>query len=776
MAPPGALRGGDASLSAPPPGTDLYRPRPGTGRFLGSAIEKMHREGRREIEAQRMRWQRNRAMFRGEQYLSTGAGGLTRLAPGALLASGRRRDTVNRMRPLVEGRVALLTHQRPPFEVVPPTQDQDVADGARLASKLVRAQWSNVRGWNVERHLYDLALAAEQDGVACSNVLFDRSRGPVAMIPHKLGPRGPEPIASRAEYEALRLQDPGGQRLWASLPGPGGEVVFRVVRLGWMMVDPNMTSDWADARYAGESRVRPIADVEAETGQRVGDLMERSNELLGRRPGGPAQPVMVETQAGPDAKYDPTEQVLVHSLYVKATGQGGEWPRGAHVMWLHPAPGVPILAEPWVDQAGAPLDLPYYPYVPRPDGLHLIRSIGTVEELAPIQVAYNRTHSQINEWMDLIARPPLLLHGGSLRSASVFNEKRLVVVNPGFSDPRFMAVPIVNAGALDARLERLEREMEEIAVQSKASRGQAPGQGIEAAAALNLLVQQDEQQLSGTAGRFKEAIEWAVSEALRLVGEHYSLARTVAAPGVEDEEEFRAFTGEKLRGATRFVVTGSLLPRSRAAQIQMLNQFLAVAGPRFDPTPFAADIIEGDVERIVSMEKAQSRRQENENRIMARLGAHADVELIWREFTTMRDEYARALAGVSQMLLIRPGQTGAPPELDPTAFLARAGVQPPRASDLMRRSGTEVPMVEDTDRDAAHIKAIEFFCASDAWPRLHPFVRQLVREHNADHRGKIARNVAAMARQQETPPGPPQGSPPAAKGEAPQPKQPAEEE
>lgn len=711
----------------------IYRGERNRKQSLGAKLTELYGSGREIQRRERIRWQRNRLMYRGEQYLRVVGNNVRTLAPIDRLPSGRRRDTVNIMRPFVDARVATLTFQRPPFQVLPNSNDQETVDAARLASRFVDAMWG-VDGWNLDQNFRRLCLTAEIDGVSFINVTFDRFKG--GMVEVHLDAQG-NPITDPTQLNALRLQDPLGQILWKKVKAYQGEVVFRVVRPGSMSVDP-IARSWDDVRWVIESRVMSRDQVELEAGKPIEQMLKASEEELGQRKYGLGETaqlpgnVSVEEDDGEQRSIAHKDALLVHEIFYKPTGPNGDFPKGLHAKWLDAAAGDPYIVEAWDDY-----DLPYRPYNPKPDGGHFLRCRGTADELAPVQVRWNRTLSQVGEWLDRVARPPLVVAAGALRSKSVYNEEGVVQVHGGYPEPRFMTTPSEPSAILNNHLEWLKGTMAEIATMQDASRGQAPGRGIEAAVALNTLIQQNEQNLSATASEFVAVMEWAVSRALKDVGERYQLPRMIQLPGLEDSADLLAFMGSQLRGCHRFKITGSITPKMRSAQLQtamMLGQYGGV-----DLKPWTTQLMEGSIDEIIRHERGQEQRQKRENSAILALGAMPDVDLKWREFNQVVTAYAE-----------NASKWGA-------QELAMRGVNPP----LLRDVGVEVPSPEYFDKDAEHILAMENVLLGDGYDDLHPLVKQALKEHHNAHLQRLQQTAMSVAGQQIQPgaaPSPPPGN------------------
>lgn len=710
----------------------LYRGEAKRKQTLGAKLTELYQSGKEIQRRERTRWQRNRLMYRGEQYLRVVGNNVRTLSPVDRLPSGRRRDTVNIMRPFIDGRVATLTFQRPPFTVIPNSNDQETVDAARLATRFVESQWGT-GCWELDHVFRQLCLTAEIDGISFLNVVFDRFKG--GRVELYLDAEG-NPINDPNQLTALKLQDPLGQHLWKQITSYQGDIGFRVVRPGALSVDP-ITTRWEDCRWIIESRVQHRDSVEREAGRPVQDMLKRSQETLGEKKFGLGETaqlpgnVQLEEEDGEVRNFSHKDALLVHEAFILPSGPSGDFPKGLHCKWLDAAAGDPYVVEPWDED-----ELPYRPYTPKPDGGHYMRCRGTADELSPVQVRWNRTLSQVGEWLDRVARPPLVVAAGALRSKSVYNEEGVVQVHGGYPEPRFMTTPSEPSAVLNNHLEWLKGTMAEIATMHDASRGQAPGRGIEAAVSLNTLIQQNEQNLSATAAEFVSVMEWGVSRALKEVGDRFQMPRMITLPGLDDSSDLLAFMGSHLRGNNRFKVTGSITPKMRAAQLQTVMMMAQYGG--VDIKPWSTQLIEGNVDDIPRHERAQEQRQKRESSEMLALGARQDADLKWHELNS---------------LITRFGQIAS--QYGPQE-LAMRGIRPPTLADV----GVEIPMPEYFDKDAEHIIAMEQVLLSEGYDKLHPLVKQALREHHNAHLQRIQQNALSVAGQMAPTEQPQQAPPP----------------
>jgi len=561
------------------------------------------------------------------------------------------------------------------------------------------------------------------------------------------------PIESREEFESVSTADPEGKVLWTARAMKLGEVSWRVVRPGAISVDPS-AQNWKDTRWIIESRVFPRTVIEEQAGRKVEDILKEHSQT-GSRAQTDARtdisvPLNVEDSGVDERTITGRDDFLVHEAYILPSS---DWPKGAHVRWLDRAPGLPLLLEPYEDTA-----LPYRPFTPKPDGGHFVRCRGTVDELRPIQERFNRILSLVHEWLERIARPPMIVPIGSIRNQDIYNDKGIIEVHP-IGDPHFMPTPSEPVAILTQHLAWCVDQMAEIANQSDSVRGFSPGKGVESAIGIQTLAQNSEMQLSGTASEVARAIEWGLTRSLKLVGKHYVVPRMISMGGVDDSEELRAFTGSQITGAGDVRITASILPQSRALQFQTLMQLAPLVGQ--DIRPHIARFMEGSYDEFINSETAQRSRQKRENRALSALATLPIRDKVWTDFGTLKAKFMEGM-----MLAQKAGE-------DPMQAALALGIHPPQILVMLRDAGVNIPTVEDYDDHAAHMRMLDDWRLSDGYEAVHPLVRQAAREHAEQHKQSMAGQLTSMG-QQQPPPGASsgQGSEPAPKGQPSPPKQP----
>jgi hypothetical protein len=704
------------------------------GESMADELRRMLRDGRVIIKQELPRWRMNRSAYNGDEPKRT-AVRLSDVKAG--LRTQKPTLKVNRLRQFVDGRVAQYAANRPPFEVVPDDRDQASLDRARLATRFLSAMWGE-QGWAISRRARQVATWAEIDGIGWWCVVYERgARDPVQVA---FGPDG-NPIVSREQYESLR-----DQGLVEVRSVPMGEVTFRPVRPGALSVDPLAVDDPEHARWIIESCVRRRADVEAEFGVDIKKLEER-----GADPGGGfggARGREVDSDYGDEMVLRERDAVIVHKLFAAPQAK---WPKGAHIEWLDIAPDQPLIAEEW------PWRVPYFCFVPRPGPSHFIRSRGSVDELRPIQVLLDRWTLSFTRYLDKVGNPTWSVPQGALISDSIYNDKGYFEYHPGLGKPEQETIPGEPASMISHGLAWCIDQMGEMTNLPPVARGIPPGQGVEAALALRVLDDNKEQQLSGTAAQFVAWLERSVSFALERVALHYSIPRMVMAVGVDSGDEFVAFTGDMIRGATRFRVAGSVLPKQRAAQLQTALQLLQIPEFTKQAVPYISNFIGNDLDELVQVLDLDRQRQRRETRKIVSLGGVDVLDVVWREFQQDVQAYAQAMREVESDSML------AGPDQGPRSVLAGYGIEPPRLTDRIRDLGFELPTVEDFDNHAIHVQTLDEDRKKEAYDEYHPAVKQLLNEHAQEHARRLALQMAAMGQQYARPQN--VGSQPAEKGE-----------
>lgn len=730
---------------------------------LGAMLIRKVRDGRKAAKEQQGRWQENRAFYRGQQDVGVNISTqqLQRMN-SSLAPNGSGENAYNRLRQFTDGRVALLTKERPPYEVAPEDNDSDSIDAAKQGEKFLAARWGRP-GWNIKNRLAELAKNGDIDGISFLFVDWDAYEGDSANQDTAYRADG-SVITDRAEYEAYKAQDPE-MKTWrmGQAQRPLGDVCWRVVLPASMSVDPFAVKSFDEARWCGESRIRPREEVERRLGKDFKEAVKESRDLAGSGDSSQVrfEDVSVDGDAGRSTLSE-SDGVVVHYLYIKPCA---DWPKGLHVELCDRAPNLPMLVEEWHD------DLPYFCYVPRPDPGHYMRSRGIVDDLKPIQRDFNTRLRYLAMWMKKVALNPIGIPVGGLRSDSIYNEDGYYEYFGAMGAPSYMPTPSEPSAILTNNLIWMTQEMEKISGVSSYAQGFVSPGGPESNVAISGQVQQTEQNLSEVEANFIDAIEWGCSRSLKLVvpdekrGTGYTLARQVVGVGVDDAEQFKAFTGAQLRGIGRMRVIGPIMPKSKQIRMNAIAQFAPILGDRI--LPYLAGLIDGDPTELQRDVEVDRQNEKGAIRELVGLVTDPTAMEVYANFESDKAAYTQALNAAQKAAAMAP--MGMAPPQDPGQALAARGIRPPNLTESLQQAGVDMPLVEDFINAPIAQKTLDSYRKADGYRKMHPMAKQLLRERAVQLKQMIGQQVAAMA--QQSPMGQQQGSAAAPKGQPSPPKQ-----
>jgi hypothetical protein len=567
------------------------------------------------------------------------------------------------------------------------------------------------------------------------------------------------PITDRAEYEALKAQDPNAQALWRVIrqARPIGDVSFRVVLPAAMSWDPFAHSNADDANWCAESRIRPRAEVERRMGRSFKDAVQESNRLLAEGGNQVRYEDLALADGGSRSTMSESDGVIVHYFYARPCP---DFPNGARIEILDRAPTTPLRAEEWQDE------LPYFVYATDESPEHFLRSKGVVDALKPIQRDYNQARRDLALWRFKMAHSPVMVPVGSLRGQSFYDEKGFVEIHMAAGQPFQYSTPSEPVATIANDLAQLRQEMEDISGVSAVARGFAGPNTPESAAGIGQQIQQTEQNISEAEAHLKRVLEKGVSRALKLVERHYTEPRAVTGVGVDDANEFRAFRGAMIRGANRFRITSSMMAKSKAARLAAVKELAPIIGGD-GLQPYVADLIDGDTSRLERDIDRWRKHQRDEINDMLTLVTNPTAQQVYDNFEQDKQAFAEAFNMAAQQASQTPpsvGPDGAPaPPPDPTQILGQDGITPPNLTQMLQAAGLDVPMVEgEDDNHFIEIDECNVFRTGDAYKRTHPMFKQMLREHMQAHKAGMRQQAQAMAMQ--SPIGQQQGSAPAPKG------------
>ena len=265
---------------------------------------------------------------------------------------------------------------------------------------------------------------------------------------------------------------------------------------------------------------------------------------------------------------------------------------------------------------------PFYPMRAMETGRFYGDSI--IMDAIPVQRELNRTRSQIVEAKNLMAKPKLIGHKGSINAKMITSEPgQFIGVTPGFDFPKPLEMAPLPQYVFELET-RLHADLDDMAGQHEITRGENPSQ-VTAATALSYLQEQDDTKLAFAVASIEESIAKLGKHRLKLISQFWTTPRLVKIVGKDNILEVQNWQASDLRGNTDVrVEAGSALPRSKAAKQAMLMELF-----KFAPMPpqemFKLLDLQG-IEKVYEEVLKDKRQAQRENMRMANF----TVEIIER--------------------------------------------------------------------------------------------------------------------------------------------------
>ena len=291
-----------------------------------------------------------------------------------------------------------------------------------------------------------------------------------------------------------------------------------------------------------------------------------------------------------------------------------------------------------------------------PSGKFYAESVLT--DLIPIQKEINRTHSQIVESKNLMAKPRLLAARGSINPKQINSQPgQIILYTAGFNPPTPLPMDNLPPYVIQ-ELQQLYSDMDDISAQHEISRGGAPSQ-VTAATAISYLQEQDDSKLATATASVEDCMQKIGRQVLHYATQFWNTERMVRVVGSDNAFEATHWKSEDLRGNTDLrVEAGSALPQSKAAKQAFVMDLLKIGF--VDPQQGLELLDIGGIEKIYEQWLVDKRQAQRENLRMAELADNPQFQAAVQQF----QQQAQQLA---QMAPTDP-QTGQPlkPQQPPT--------------------------------------------------------------------------------------------------------------
>lgn len=517
------------------------------------------------------KWYMNLAMYYGRQYLDVlpSAMGGTLGVPKA--PRHRVRATVNLVRPLIRTEISRMTSQKPSASFVPASsEDEDL-----MAAEAAEALWESIQA----RNSYNAIMIKCAFWTAITGNGFVKTRWDNNVMD---------------QYNLNAVTKKPAQ----------GAVCHDVVTPFHLFIPDQLVEDIEDQPYVFEAYTRSLAWVKKYLGDKVKDNTITpdavSKDSL-------FEAKYMEVQGGQEAKPD---SVLFLEAWVKP---------GAHD--LLPDGGLLTIVNSRIIAAtnGMPYSHGEYPYAHQkhiPTGTFYGDSV--LNDIVPLQKEYNRTRSHIVESKNRMARPQLLVPMGSMDSSKYTSEPGLLIpFNPVYGPPTPLPMQALPEYVLQEQ-DRIKADIEDISGQHQASKGMAPGSGVEAATAIAYLQEKDDSLLATTYASIEALCEKNARQTICLVVDYWDIPRMVRTIGSDSAFDVVELKGAQISNAVDVRVEGgSALPQSKPARQAFL---MDLAKMNFISPEQLLDMLDiGGVQKLQERIRVDMNAATRENMKMKRL-------------------------------------------------------------------------------------------------------------------------------------------------------------
>tara|TARA_B100001013_G_scaffold343937_1_gene272803 strand:+ start:4571 stop:6769 length:2199 start_codon:yes stop_codon:yes gene_type:complete len=502
--------------------------------FVDVKMEQI-RSTRDRLERQ---WYLNIAYYLGHQYLQWDSHSKRLYLPHA--PKHRQRVVINRLMPIVRRIISSTIRNNPQWVVSPATTETEDMITAQLGTSYLKYQWRNL---DMDNKLIDLIKWRSTTGNVFVRAFWNAHAGErmvvdTAELAGEI-PRDPgdkkrlrKEAMKKLKKEGLVAPEDDLDRIAIHM----GDVDFEVVSPFHIFPDPG--ADTLDsAEWLIDQRQRTLQYVKDHYNYKPAPSSEDEvtssyeNKLKSMD-----APAFSGALAGVYSR-ESEDMVNVKTIYVKPTKKepDGWW--------------ATIVDDKVVRKNKNQPGFPTFPYfhiqeIPVPGR---IWGSCVLEQAIPAQVAYNRARSQVIEHCNTVTRPPWLIPKGSGISDNAFTgepgEKITFTwpMEPKLADP----APLPNAN--DKNLTGLIRDIEDIASQHEAQRGEAPGR-VESGVGLSALMEQDDSILAPASMQTASAMASAGSCLLKIASVMVDEERIIKIVGEEHLIDVRHFKGQDLIG------------------------------------------------------------------------------------------------------------------------------------------------------------------------------------------------------------------------------------
>lgn len=322
-----------------------------------------------------------------------------------------------------------------------------------------------------------------------------------------------------------------------------------------------------------------------------------------------------------------------------------------------------------------------------------------IEDLAELQVDYNKLRSQIAETRKKMGRAQILAPKGSVTASKWTSEIGQLIEYKFTGGPAPQPMPLQNIPQyILQEVEYVLRDFEDISGQHEVTKGQTPP-GVTAATAIAYLQESDDSYLLPSFKNLERAYGQIARQTLLLFTQFWDAPRLVKVVGKDDAFSTLLLDASDVARATDVrIEPGSALPQSKAAR-QAFIMDLMMNG--FVPPNEGLDMLEiGGKQKLMDLLKNDVRQAQRENIKFKRITLEALMEY-QQQVAQIQAEWPKTLDEMGQ--LVPPPE---PPLLIP---------------------------VHDWDNHQVHIEEHNRWRRTQEFELLPPEIQQLVQQHVEQH-------------------------------------------
>lgn len=469
----------------------------------------------------------------------------------------------NRIRGVVDTRVARQMKSRPSYQATPFSLDESDVESARLGEKICEADYIEQE---LGRKLHTALIWKEVSSAGFWKIYWDKTKGEAQTF--VLDPQTNQPLAD-SNGRPIRQEDLVQQ----FGPDVAGQYPPLQVASGSVCIDPispfefypaPLATSMEDCEWAVECKVRSteyvkqrykLGNISADAQSQPGIAESRLMGAIGSE--GPIP------QGAPDQK----QGVKVYEYWCRPEPN---YPKGCRVVWAN---------DKILESDDAPFDpMPYVMFSGQRVAGRFWPS-AMVSQLRGPQSSLNKLESQIQESAERLGHPSLLWNKffgmdnlpQGLPGETIFYDGTVPGSKPEYAQPPEVPAYVQN------QLERVEASIQEISGLHEVSKATVPS-GVTAASAINLLQEADDTRLGPEVADAETAIAAAGTKSLKLYAAFASSSRLIRLAGEEGDWDVFEFRGNMLRNNTNVEVqAGSMMPRSKAAKMAAMTEVFGLA-------------------------------------------------------------------------------------------------------------------------------------------------------------------------------------------------------